>query len=136
MDIEKISISLRALDGELHMGRLSFDEHEPDSRLLLAWDGGSLSATGSDYFEAFIAIRRKLAQHELVPLCYGASRNVWPKGILRGMNGGLKAFRMTLGQPARTQDVEYIFDSGPDVDPCTPEEQQAFFQQWLASLPK
>jgi hypothetical protein len=41
---------------------------------------------------------------------------------------------MTLGQPALMKDLIGIFDTGPDVDPVSVEEQERFHRGWLNSL--
>jgi len=134
MDVEEYSIPLRGpADAEL-TAVVSIDHDSEESRVTLAWDGETLSVAAEDYFEAFIVIRRALAERGIVPLCYGASRNAYPSSMSRSMGGGLQVYRMATGQQARQQTLVSIFDTGPDVDPASPEEQRAFFEEWLGSL--
>jgi hypothetical protein len=98
-------------------------------------DGRSVSASADDVFFALVAVRRALEAEGLLLECYGASRNVWPSGMALSMNGGRLAYRMTLGQPGRQDDLVGIFETGPDVAPVTVQEQEAFVQQWRDSLP-
>ena len=58
--------------------------------------GKSLRAEAFDFFEAFCRIRLELEQEHLLPLCYGASLDVYPSGMSRSMGAGLKAYRMKL----------------------------------------
>lgn len=88
----------------------------------------------SDYFEALGELREAVAHVPLMIVCYGASRHVFPSGISRSMSQGTIADKLSVGQPARMADVVNIVESGPDVDVTTVEEQQHFFQHWLASL--
>ena len=76
----------------------------------------SLQSTGEDYFEALSKIREELAAFKAVPVCYGASRNVFPSRHSRRFERGLKAYKMSKGNTAKTGDLVYIFDSGEDVD--------------------
>ena len=91
-------------------------------------------SSAADFFEALCGVRRELAREGLVPLCYGASLNVFPSGMSRSMGGGLKAYRLTKGAQARMADLVEIFATGPDVIPALVETQVAFFSDWLASL--
>jgi hypothetical protein len=50
--------------------------------------------------------------------------------MARDMGSGLRAYKMTLGQPASRQDLVDIFATGPDVVPATIVEQEAFRDQW------
>jgi hypothetical protein len=103
-------------------------------RLALRYAAGEVVAVATDYFEAFCQVRRELEQVGLRPLCYGASRNAYPSGMCRDMGRGLKAYRQQLGSPATFADLVKVFESGPDVDPASVEEQQTFHEQWLGSL--
>jgi len=50
------------------------------------------------------------------------------------MGGGLKAYKLTLGQPAKTADLVHIFAEGADVIPAPVDLQQEYFQDWLDSV--
>jgi hypothetical protein len=50
------------------------------------------------------------------------------------MGAGLKAYRLTLGNRVRREDLVGIFDSGPGVEPVTVEQQRAFYRDWLLSI--
>jgi hypothetical protein len=111
---------------------VSRKEKDPSCWLQLAADGINESSTGMDYFESVTIIRRRLAKRGIFPLCYAASRNVWPSGMARDMAEGLAAYKLKMGSPG--EERVHIFDQGPDVDPVTPEEQKAFSEVWLKSL--
>src|SRR5690242_5679838 len=83
--------------------------------LTFSYRGRRLDARADDYFEALCQIRLVLDQEKLIPFCYGASLNVYPSGMARDMGSGLKAYRMTMGQHVRSQDLVGIFAEGPDV---------------------
>jgi len=134
MDLEQYSIPMRGSGGAALTAQVRIEADAEGCRVTLAWDGETLSAAAADYFDAFIVIRDALAGRGIVPLCYGASRNVYPSGMSRSMGGGRKAYRMTLGQQARLHDLVFIFDTGPVLDPASPEQQRAFFEDWFGSL--
>jgi hypothetical protein len=66
--------------------------------------------------------------------CYGASLNVFPSGMARDMGGGVMAYKLTLGQRGRMQDLVCIFDTGPNVQPTTVASQREYFDGWLKSF--
>lgn len=102
-------------------------------RITLRYGTEKIEASDRDYFEAFCRVREQLEIVGLIPMCYGASRNVFPSGMCRDMGGGLQAYRMKMGSRARREDLVSIFDSGADVDPVSVARQKEFFDEWLES---
>ena len=129
--IEK-RVDIRTAGGPTVAATVRFRESDPDCWLQLVGAGIDEAATGTDYFASFAVIRGKLARRDLFPVCYGASRNVWPSAMARDMGQGLAAYKLIMGRPA--EERVHIFDSGPDVDPVGPEEQRAFSRAWVRSL--
>lgn len=107
---------------------------EPICRLELSFGGRRILASGSDFFEALLSLRRQIEADGTLLNVYGASRNVWPSGMSRSMGLGLKAYRMTKGKQALMRDLVNIFATGPDVEPVTVAEQEKFKDEWFASL--
>ena len=93
-----------------------------------AWTRGA-----ADYFAALVLIRQDLEADGWLLSCYGASRNVYASGMARDMGLGLKAYKMRLGEHVGRDDLVEIFRTGPDVEPATVDEQQAFWKEWLAT---
>jgi hypothetical protein len=54
--------------------------------------------------------------------------------MARDMGGGLRAYKLTLGQRGRMQDLVCIFDTGPNVQPTTVAAQREYFHGWLKSF--
>jgi hypothetical protein len=125
-------IAIRMADGSIVGATLMHRENDSTCWLHLVGVGIDETATSTDYFESFVNIRRELAKRNFYPLCYASSRNVWPSGMARDMGQGLAAYKLTMGSPA--VDLVHIFDSGPDIDPVTPEAQRAFSKVWAKSL--
>jgi hypothetical protein len=91
--------------------------------------------TGNDLFAAFISLRRALEESGIKLLCAGFRPDVYPSGMSRSMGGGRKAYVTKLGQPARSAPVD-IFDFSDAELIGSVSEQQAFHDQWVASLQK
>ncbi len=125
MEREIYEIQLRTPSGSVIVAQVELVDDE-DCVIVLTSSVGTFTAKAADYFDAFSEIRCNLAKLGLLPSCYGASRNVFPSNTSRQMGGGLKAYRLTLGQQARMDDMVCIFDSSSDLDLCQPEEQQEF----------
>lgn len=102
-----------------------------ECHLVLRYRDKFVEASASDFFEAFCRVRQFTEAEGLLPICYGASLNVYPSGMARDMGGGLTAYRMTMGKHAKRTDLVDIFESGPDVSPATVAQQKEFWETWL-----
>jgi hypothetical protein len=125
-------INVRMPDGSTTSATVMRKDNDSNCWLHLVGDGIDETSTSTDYFESFVGIRKKLAKRNILPLCYASSRNVWPSGMARDMAQGLAAYKMKMGIHA--EELVSIFESGPDIDPVTPEEQKAFSLAWFKSL--
>lgn len=136
MDEEDLyPIQLRLRDGTLVDGVVSLDcETETDCTLTLTFQGRRYTSTAGDYFDAFCLVRLQLEQEGILPICYGASRTVYPSGMCRDMARGATGYKLTIGQHGRQEDFVSLFASGSDVEPATVAEQQAYVEAWRASL--
>lgn len=97
----------------------------------LSYRGKFIEAAASDYFEAFSQVRLQLESENLIPVCHGASLDVFPSGMCRDMSGGLSAYRLKLRKSPDRVDLVRIFETGPDVKPATVADQRNFFEKWL-----
>ena len=86
------------------------------------------------YFHAFCTVRRELENYGERPCCFAAYENVYPSPMIESMGNGEKAFRLTMGQPARTNDIVDIFDVTKEGRPVTVDQQKKFYEEWLESL--
>jgi hypothetical protein len=111
---------------------------EASGRIRLIFRGADLNleAESDDCFSALQDVRRVLKKDELAAYCYGSSRNVFPSGLSRSMGDGRKAYKLSLGKQGRMADLVDIFAVGPDIELASVEDQEEFFQQWIASLGK
>lgn len=135
METEIYQIRLRDASGtELPATVTLGEDLEDECTITLVFGDSLLTASAPDYFEAFCRIRVQLESQGLLPLCFAASRDVYPSGMSRSMGGGLKAYRLVIGQQARQSDLVGIFDTDEEIGPATVAEQLRFFESWLASL--
>jgi hypothetical protein len=136
MSVERYRVRLVSQSGTVSEGVFVVDEDSvaDDCRLAFHYAGGDVVAQSPDYFEAMCEIRSRLDAAGWRPDCFGSSRNVYPSNMCRDMGRGLKAYKLHLGRPAEIRDLVSIFESGPDVDPASVEDQRQFFECWLASL--
>jgi hypothetical protein len=134
MPEEKFEVKLRTKSGDHMSAVFVYDDHTDPPTLILRYAGKEITACEDDFFAALCTIRKQLESVELQPLCYGASRNVFPSRMSRDMGGGLKAYQLKRGNHAQMKDLVFIFDSGPDIDPASVAEQEAYYNQWLESL--
>lgn len=134
---ERYPVVLIAPNGQTISGEflLDNDEHGDVRRLTLRFETREIVKEADDFFDALILIRRELEHDGLVPRCYGASRNVYPSSMSRQMGGGgVRAYRLDLGQQGRIKDLVNIFEDGPDVELVSPDDQEAYYEEWLRSI--
>jgi hypothetical protein len=117
-------------------GQAEVSYHAENRRCILQLRLGTaeFSGEGPDYFDALCEVRRKLEVEGLLVRSYGCSRNLVLSGMCRDMGAGLNGYRVSLGKRPVRGDLVRIFDTGPDVDPVTVEEQRAFGREWLRSI--
>ena len=115
---------------------MHFDESDharARCRLRCEYRDKAIESTATDFFQALCDVRSLLAKDGLIPLCYGASLNVYPSGMARDMGQGLKAYKMAIGRHVRREDLVDIFSEGADVVPASVAAQEQFWRDWLAS---
>jgi hypothetical protein len=138
MEPERRPVALISSNGDLIAGEFSLWEESPVGadrvRLAISFGGTEIVREADDFFAALLAIRMELEALDLIPICYGSSRNVYPSGMSQGMGLGDKAFKLYPGRRGRMADVVGIFDSGPDIDPVPVHIQAASYQEWLRSI--
>jgi hypothetical protein len=84
-----------------------------------------------DYFAGFQVLRRRF--ENLLFLCNGARKTVYPSGMQRDMVKGLKALNLSMGNATTQNDIVNIFDEAMEEEIADVDEQEAFYQLWLSS---
>lgn len=91
-----------------------FDSEEEDLvRVVVTTATGRYEGEGEGYFEALCAVRTELEHDGFLPGLQGARASVYPSPMALSM-GARRAYRLTMGQPARTKDLVDVFEP---VDP-------------------
>ncbi len=111
-----------------------YTETSPWKMSINCGNNGVFQSEAEDLFEAFTNIRKQLRSKEIVLLCNGSRRNIYPSPMLRQSGGGKMAYLLRLGVPARKEDIVNIFDPVEISDISTIEKQNEFYDQWLNSL--
>ena len=84
-----------------------------------------------DFFSCFCRLREKTP--DIIYLCKGAKKNVYPSSMGKDMGKGLLAYQLTMGKKTSNDNLVNIFDFD-DIDIVTPKEQQEFYNKWLKSI--
>jgi len=132
--MEEVATEVRLLRGpDVIHGRFRAWEPQPDDyQVEVVFEGRRIGGSGEDYFEALLVARRNLESEGLLICLAGAQRDVWPSPMARSMGPALNAYRMTLGQQARTEDLVYIF--AESETPASVREQEGYRDAWFESL--
>lgn len=91
----------------------------------------------SDDFDVFQCLRNIRSENkDVIFLCKGAKRNVYPSNMTRQMARGVIAYEYKNSEPAKDDCLVNIFDfDDVDVD-TTPKEQELNHRAWIESLRK
>lgn len=129
---ETVALEFLNRDGRVEVGSIEYEPDDETYGLTVCVDGETYKSIGGDFFDTFCRIRRfELEPRGWLPKCIGAEKDIWPSGMCRDMGRGLVAYKLTLGDP-KTSNVE-IFAVIENLQPVTVLEQEAFFNEWLAS---
>src|SRR4051812_17953875 len=105
VELEKKPVEVVSTDGQVSKAEFTLWEMSPLNeemvRLVLTTGDKVFTADADSYFDALNLIRHDLEEIGLRPKCFGASLNVYPSGMSRGMGTGDKAYRLTLGVQAK-----------------------------------
>lgn len=135
-EIKKVQI----LDTKTNImdGKFIIYEESPNNEdlvlLKLQFNNKEYTKTDENLFNAILSIRKELEKEDFLMNCYGGSKQVYPSSMALSMGYGRKAYKLQLGQPAKTADLVDIFETDNDVIPATIEEQKTFYENWLKSI--
>jgi len=105
-------------------------------RLEFRWPWKRVRASDYNYFDALCRAREQLSALGFKPRCYGACRNLVVTGMWADMASGEVGYLTELGRPVTRRDMVNIFDSGPDMDLVSVDEQAAYRKEWKESVSK
>ena len=124
------------LDKEKKEAQITADEQDECYKLTLNIDGKSLTAEADNYFYALRELRKKAEAENIKILCKGCCKNVYPSPMILSMGDAIKAYTLTLNQPAVMKDLVEIFDPCELSEYATVDEQEEFYNQWINSITK
>lgn len=93
-----------------------------------------LNKEGDNFFDTLIELRKELEKMNIILLCKGCCKNVYPSGMLLGMGAGRKAYTLVHGEQAKMSSIVDIFDSCSFEEYGTIDQQADFFEDWINSL--
>ena len=131
---EKKLVKVQLRDGAIKETEVEFFAEPPWGLALSGLSLPVLEFSGSDLFEAQIALRLQLENIDARLLCAGARTDVFPSGMSRDMGGGRKAYITRIGAPSSRADLVDIFDFAEPKTIGSVEEQKAFHEKWAESL--
>jgi hypothetical protein len=131
---EKIPVQLILKDGSFANANFVLGGDNKNSQLSLEFGDRVITKAGHSFFHLLQEIRLEFEKDGILFNCYGASKNVRPSGMSISMGGGVMAYKHTLGKKSELKDLVEIWKTGPDVQPVTVAEQDAFFDKWLISV--
>lgn len=119
------------IDNKLERVELNYYD-QPASISVFFSDGKKFTGTGADIFSSFLNLRERLPGY--IFQCKGAKINVHPSRMSSQMAGGLIAYELSMGTPAKRSDLVNIFTPDAVSDEVSPVEQREFFKKWMQSL--
>ncbi len=103
---------------------LSYSKDDTTCYLTLHCRGCDYEGVSWNLFDALCKARLQLEPQGLIPVCYGASENVYPSGMCLDMGSGSRAYLWGKKGPLSLVD---IFATGPEVIPSTVADQSDSF---------
>jgi hypothetical protein len=120
--------------GRRTTGRITWQLAGADYLVVLDGPLGRLESVERDYFEALVAIRRRLEPAGWWVAVQGARRTTYPSGVLRAQGGARNVYVLELGRPAQRAHRAMTFDDADPADLGTVDEQKDFYERWLGSV--
>ncbi|HEC13139.1 MAG TPA: hypothetical protein ENI80_07795 [Acidiferrobacteraceae bacterium] len=132
--MNNIDIEVVPVDGQSNKGTFKLSQDGRVCHLVLSMGGQEFEVEALDFWSALVELREELAGPGLTPVCYGASRHVYPSGLCLETGSGVNAYKLRMGELSGPDDLVNIFDTGPDVEVASVKEQQEFFETWQKSI--
>jgi len=125
------------LNGTLEIELLLDEKPSSTSEITFKTASGNYISRSYSCFHALQELRRQLEVKGIKLYCNGASKNVYPSGMMYDMGGFDIAYRLPDGWHANLQDVINIFEFDEDqFIECTVDEQEEYYEMWRRSSRK
>ncbi|MBS7531566.1 hypothetical protein IC619_013845 [Hazenella sp. IB182353] len=136
--MEKKYINLLSCNGERMHAVLYLHEESPEDGdmvfLELSTSEIKISSQDESFFQALAGIRKKLEENRIQILCNGAALNVYSSPMHLSMGSGCLAYKIRIGEQAKTEDLVDIFDYDENLNLVGVEEQARFYDNWVKSF--
>ena len=96
----------------------------------------NIDSEAENYFYALVELRKKLEMQSIKLLYIGCSRHVYPSPMILDMGDAGKAYELTLGKQALTNDLIDIFTACEYDEYVSVKEQYEYYEKWLESRRK
>jgi len=107
--------------------------NEANVLIEIRYNKKTISKESEYFFSALQDVRKELEQENIIILCNGAARNVYPSPMQMSF-GGSKAYILRRGCPTRLVDVVDIFERNDALIFTSVEEQSKYYDDWLRSI--
>ncbi len=121
------------VNGDQHKTYVYLYEEKENYQIKFELDDIIIWSKGKNYFDALINLRKKLEADNIMLLCKGCSRYVYPSPMILSMGDAIKAYELSIGKHAHTNDLVNIFEPCRYDEYASIEEQYNFYEMWSKS---
>ena len=97
-------------------------------------NGHKFSYKSENFFYALQALRKELEIKNIQIICNGAAKTIYPSPMQMSMGNGRIAYKLSMGQQAKSSDLVDIFDCDEELDFVNLDEQSKYYSEWLRSV--
>lgn len=138
MEIEKKTIKfLLNRERSIYEQLILFEEAPDEEDMVLVETkimGNEMKFKGENFFSALLALRMELEKEKIQMVCNGSAKNVYPSRMQLSMGSGRKAYKLSMGQQAKSSDMIDIFDYDEELEFVDIDEQSKYYSEWLKSV--
>lgn len=120
-------------NGEEHKTHIYLPEEQENYHIKFELDDMIIWSEGENYFDALINLRRKLEADNIMLLCKGCSRYVYPSPMILSMGDSIEAYELSIGKRAHISDLVNIFEPCKYDEYASVDEQYNFYETWRKS---
>jgi hypothetical protein len=128
-------VEIPALLGDRMLSAIVRFETGPICSVDVWLDGQHEAAQGADLFDALIAVRLGLERRNVLLLCSGARRDVYPSQLLRQSTQGRRAYVLRDAQDGPFDSVDIFTAASPELVTTVVRQRKAF-EDWMGSPPE
>lgn len=138
MDIEKRLVKLLMNGKKMICTELIlFEEVVDDVEMVfleITIDCQKLCYKSENFFSTLRNLREDLEKKNIQILCNGAAENIYPSSMQMSMGSGRMAYKLYMGQQAKSSNIVDIFDCEDGLNFVSIEKQSKYYAEWLQSV--